>query len=69
MFGRMLKVDLTTGGITSETIPAEILRDYIGAAGLGARLLWDELVPERSPLDPASPLLFVTGPLTGTAGH
>ena len=68
MFGRMLKVDLTTGSISAETIPAATLRDYIGAAGLGARLLWDALVPERSPLDPASPLFFITGPLTGTAG-
>ena len=68
MFGRMLKVDLTTGSFSAETIPAATLRDYIGAAGLGARLLWDALVPERSPLDPASPLLFITGPLTGTAG-
>ena len=68
MFGRMLKVDLTSGSISSETIPAAYLRDYIGAAGLGARLLWDDLDPQRSPLDPASPLLFVTGPLTGTAG-
>ena len=68
MFGRMLKVDLTSGSISAESIPADYLREYIGAAGLGARLLWDDLDPQRSPLDPASPLLFITGPLTGTAG-
>jgi aldehyde:ferredoxin oxidoreductase len=68
MFGRMLKVDLTSGEVSVEAIPAEYVRDYIGAAGLGARLLWDSLDPARDPLDPLSPLLFITGPLTGSAG-
>jgi aldehyde:ferredoxin oxidoreductase len=68
MFGRMLKVDLTSGALSVEAIPAEYVRDYIGAAGLGARLLWDSLDPACDPLDPRSPLLFITGPLTGSAG-
>ncbi len=68
MFGRLLKIDLTTGSISAEAIPPEYIRSFIGAASLGARLLWDDLDPARDPLDPASPLLFITGPLTGTAG-
>lgn len=68
MFGRILKVNLTTGAIERGTIPAEYARDYIGGSGLGARLLWDAFDPAPDPLDPASPLVWMTGPLTGTGG-
>jgi aldehyde:ferredoxin oxidoreductase len=68
MYGRILKVDLSTAEIKKDLIPPDLIRDYIGGAGLAARLLWDELKPELSPLDPSNPLLFITGPLTGTAG-
>lgn len=68
MFGRILKVNLSTGAIEKGTIPAEYARDYIGGSGLGARLLWDAFDPAPDPLDPASPLVWMTGPLTGTGG-
>ncbi len=68
MYGRMLKVNLTTGEISQETIPDDYLRDYIGGSGLAARLLYDVLDPTIDPLDPRSPLLWITGPLTGTVG-
>jgi aldehyde:ferredoxin oxidoreductase len=70
MFGKMLKVDLSTGAVERTQLPPETVCDFVGGSGLGARLLADELLQSgpRPPLDPASPLLFVTGPLTGTAG-
>jgi aldehyde:ferredoxin oxidoreductase len=68
MVGRLLRVDLTTACMTTETIPAEWYGGFIGGSGLAARLLWDEMIPERDPLDPQSPLLWITGPLTGSAG-
>lgn len=70
MFGKMLKVDLSSGAIERTMLPAEAVRDFVGGSGLAARLLADELLQSgpRPPLDPASPLLFITGPLTGTAG-
>jgi aldehyde:ferredoxin oxidoreductase len=66
----MLKIDLSTGAIKRTQLPAEYVRDFVGGSGLGARLLADELLKSGPipPLDPRSPLLFVTGPLTGTAG-
>ena len=68
MYGRLLRIDLSTSTLTPDVIPPAFIRDFIGASGLGARLLWDLLDPARDPLDPASPLLFITGPLTGSAG-
>ncbi len=68
MFGRLLTIDLTTSSITHDSIAEDIIRDYIGGSALAARLLWDRLDPSLSPLDPRQPLLFVTGPLTGSSG-
>jgi aldehyde:ferredoxin oxidoreductase len=64
----ILKIDLSTRQIDSVTIPAEYLRDYLGGASLGARLLYDSLTRELDPLSPAAPLLILNGPLSGTAG-
>ena len=61
MFGRILNVDLSTGAVAWEQIPAEWVRDFIGGSGLAARLLWEDLDPARDPFDPRSPLLFITG--------
>jgi aldehyde:ferredoxin oxidoreductase len=68
MFGRVLKIDLSTGEIQKNQVPSEWVNDFIGGSGLAARLLWDEIDPARDPLDPQSPFLWVNGPLTGTSG-
>jgi aldehyde:ferredoxin oxidoreductase len=68
MPARLLKIDLSKGESQVDPIPDSYLRDFIGGSGLGVRLLWDRLDPAVSPLDPVSPLLWVNGPLTGTAG-
>ncbi|MBT3389756.1 MAG: aldehyde ferredoxin oxidoreductase family protein [Chloroflexi bacterium] len=64
----ILKLDLTSGAQEIYTVPAEWQRDYIGGSALAARLLYDDLHPAVDALAPESPLLFITGPLTGTAG-
>ncbi|MEK6575897.1 MAG: aldehyde ferredoxin oxidoreductase N-terminal domain-containing protein, partial [Chloroflexota bacterium] len=66
--GKLLTVDLTTGRIGEEAIPESDLRDFVGGAALGARLLYRQLTPSLDPLGPDNPLLFITGPLTGSAG-
>jgi len=68
MVKTLLKVDLSSGRIERETIPEKWAIDFIGGSGLGVRILWDYLNPELDPLDPINPLLFINGPLTGTAG-
>jgi aldehyde:ferredoxin oxidoreductase len=64
----ILKIDLTTGKTEEYIIPLEWERDYLGGASLAARILYPHLTKELNPLSPESPLLFLNGPLSGTAG-
>ncbi len=64
----ILKIDLTTKDSEHYEIPASWQADYLGGASLAARILFDELHATLDPLSPSSPLLFMTGPLTGTSG-
>jgi aldehyde:ferredoxin oxidoreductase len=65
---RVLEVDLGTGSSEGRTIPAGLVHDFLGGASLAARVLFGELQARLDPLTPEAPLLFLTGPLTGTAG-
>lgn len=65
--GKLLRVDLTREKVSFESIRPEILREYMGGVGYGAKLLYDELPAGVDPFSPDNKLLFATGPLTGTA--
>jgi aldehyde:ferredoxin oxidoreductase len=65
--GRLLVVDLTSGQIEDESLNEAYARAFIGGSGLAARYLYDLVAAEADPLGPANPLLFMAGPLTGTA--
>ncbi len=65
--GRLLRVDLTTGKVNTSDEHLQYAEDLIGGRGLGARLLWESLPAGTDPLAPSSPLMFLTGPLTGIA--
>lgn len=64
----ILKVDLTTGRTEEYIIPAQWEKDFLGGASLAARILYEHLTPELDPFSPEAPLLFMTGPMTGTSG-
>lgn len=68
MNGKLLMVDLDHGNIQEQAIDPGYARSFIGGSGLGVRLLWDSLDSAWEPLNPASPLLWITGPFTGTGG-
>lgn len=65
--GKILRIDLTSGKITSEPLaPEPILRKYVGNLGLGLWYLTKELPIGIDPLDPDNPLVFLNGPFVGT---
>ena len=65
-FGRALVVDASTGTSDVLPLPDELLRSYIGGAGLGAWLMHHLGPPGVDPLAPAAPLAYVFSPLVGT---
>jgi len=64
----ILKINLTEGDISEYQIPHEWEQDFLGGASLAARMLYPILTEELDPFSSESPLLFLTGPLTGTSG-
>lgn len=64
--GKILRVNLTTGDIGDEATNPDWAEQFIGGVGLAARYLWEHLAPDADPLGPENPLIFMTGPLTGT---
>lgn len=64
--GKILRVNLSNEKISVEEIPLEVLRKYLGGAGVAAKILYEELPAGVDPLSPENKLVFGTGPLTGT---
>ena len=65
-FGRALVVDAGTAAASVLPLSDELLRAYIGGAGLGAWLMHRLCPPGADPLSADAPLAFVFSPLVGT---
>ena len=71
--GKVAYVDLSTSNVEVKDLDPKIAEDYIGGVGLSAKLMYDMLKEEdyealkNDPLESVNPLIFATGPLTGTA--
>ena len=64
---KLLRIDLSRGTHTVESLAEADLRQFIGGAGLGAEILRRELPPKVSAMDPRNRLIFATGPFQGPA--
>ncbi|MGA1793170.1 MAG: aldehyde ferredoxin oxidoreductase family protein, partial [Thermoplasmatota archaeon] len=64
--GRVLTIDLGNRTTMVDDTDMEAARNFIGAKGLGAKILFDRLPPNTDPFSPENLLMFTTGPLTGT---
>ena len=62
----VLRVNLSTGQIRKEAVPEQMIKTFIGGRGVGSKLLMDNMDPKVDALDPRNPLIFATGPVTGT---
>lgn len=63
---RILRVNLANRTLSEEPLSTDLIRDYIGGRGFGAKLLYDELKAGTDPLGGENELIFTTGPLAGT---
>lgn len=65
--GTLLEVDLTQGTIKKSPLPDEkVLRTFVGGTGLGLHLLCQNIRRDSKALEPDTPIIIMTGPLTGT---
>jgi aldehyde:ferredoxin oxidoreductase len=65
--GRILRVDLGTGEVQDRPLDQRDTRAFVGGSGLAARTIYDLVDGDTDPLGPENPLVFMTGPLVGTA--
>lgn len=64
--GKLAYIDLTIGEITVRELSREECHHWLGGSGLGIKILMEESSPQVDPLGPDNPLIFITGPMTGT---
>ena len=64
--GRMLRVELSRGEISTEELNQSFIEKWIGGAGFGARYLYEEVPPGVQWSDPENRLIWTSGPLAGS---
>ena len=64
--GTIARINLTTGAITKERTNLTDAALFIGARGLGVKILSDEIDATIDPLSPENKLIFAPGPFSGT---
>jgi len=64
--GKILRVNLTTGTVTSEPLNMTWAKQYLGSRGLATKYLVEEIDAKVDPLSIDNKIIWATGPLTGT---
>jgi aldehyde:ferredoxin oxidoreductase len=64
--GKLLRVNLTAGTVSSEPLRMDWAKLYLGSRGLASKYLVSEIDPKVDPLSPENKIIWSTGPLTGT---
>ena len=62
--GKILRVNLSTGSITSQ--PTDPYKEYIGGMGLGNKIMYDEVPAGTDPFSAESKIVYAVGPLTAS---
>jgi aldehyde:ferredoxin oxidoreductase len=63
--GKIVRVNLSSGSVTTEALDPLFCRRWIGGAGFVAYYLWKELPPNVDPLGPDNKMVFALGPISG----
>ncbi len=64
--GKILRLNLSNLASKVEPVSWELARDYLGGAGWGVKVLYDEVRKGVPALSPDNKLIFSVGPLTAT---
>ena len=64
-WGKLLRVDLSSGEVVKEDLPKEFLEKYLGGTGFTTKVLYDEVGEDIDPLGPENPLIVAPGLLVG----
>jgi len=64
---KILRIDLKYETYRIDSLNEKVMRLLLGGKGLGAWLLFNEMVPKTEPLSPENLFIIVVGPLTGTS--
>jgi len=64
--GQLLRVNLKKATATAEALDIGMARKFIGARGIGAKILYDEVDANVDPLSPENKMIIAAGPVTGS---
>jgi aldehyde:ferredoxin oxidoreductase len=64
--GKILRIDLSSKKVKTESLNSETARKYIGGRGLNSERVYREIPSGIDPLGPENKLMIATGPLVGT---
>ncbi|MHB1343320.1 MAG: aldehyde ferredoxin oxidoreductase family protein [Thermoleophilia bacterium] len=64
--GKILRIDLTREEASTEQVSVEMAKEYVGGAGFGIKILYDEVPAGADALGLHNKLIFASGPLTGS---
>jgi len=64
-WGKLLRVDLSSGEVAKEDLSEEFLEKYLGGTGFTTKVLYDEIGEETDPLGPENLLIVAPGLLVG----
>jgi aldehyde:ferredoxin oxidoreductase len=67
-WGKILRVDLTSGAISTQAFDEAFARKWLGGAGFGVKLLYDEIPAGADPLGPDNIFFLGVGPIQGKTG-
>ena len=71
--GKILTVDLSSSDYVVKDTPYDLIVNFLGGKGFGAKILYEELKAGCDPLSEDNIIVVATGPLTGTlmpaSGH
>ena len=62
----LLRVDLTNNKVATEILDQEVVREYMGGTGFGAKILYDEAAPGVEWNHPENRTILASDPLGGT---